>query len=157
LAPFTTGSDPFTAVSTLGNVNKAVRTCAVEPLHVDTPEGQGLVASSRACEPLNAHWNSVSPLQLLSVVAIDPVESTMMATFHDPEPVLLDVPCMDAVAVAFTARVFTPNKAMKAVLILVLFVTTTALAEVVLVHVDPTGISMLTHRVNTEVATVPPE
>ena len=110
--------------NTFGNVNRLTLTFAFEPLQPVTPLGQGFVDWRRLCTPLNAHWNSVSPPQLLSTVAIDPVESRMIATFHG-----CDEPCMDAVAVAPSERVLTPNKAIKYVLIVVLFLTTTAFGE----------------------------
>jgi hypothetical protein len=91
-------------------------------------------------------------LQFESELAIEPVESTIMAIFHGS-----DAPCMEAVAVAETLSVRTPNRAMKSVLMLVVFLTTTALAEVPLVQEEPAGMSMFTHLVDTDVVTVPPE
>ena len=73
---------PLYDVNTFGNVNRLMRIFEPRPLQVVRPEGQGGEASSIACVPLNAHWNSVWLLQLLSTVAMDPVESMMMATFH---------------------------------------------------------------------------
>jgi hypothetical protein len=85
-------------------------------------------------------------------VAIDPVESRMIATFHGS-----DEPCIDAVAVAPTERVFTPNKPITNVFILVLFVTTTAFEEEPEPHEVPFGINMFRHFVDTVVVTVPSE
>jgi hypothetical protein len=76
----------------------------------------------------------------------------MMATFHGSEE-----PCMEAIAVAPTLSVFTPNKPMKNVLIVVLFLTTTALEAVPEPHVVPLGISMFKHLVVTVVVTDPSE
>jgi hypothetical protein len=83
-------------------------------------------------------------------VAIEPVESIMTATFQG-----FVAPCIDAVAVAFTESVFTPNRAMKVVFTVVLLVTTTAFATEVELHVVPFGMSELIHRVFTDVLTVP--
>jgi hypothetical protein len=60
--------------------------------------------------PLNEHWSSVRLPQLLSAVAIDPVVSTMIATFHG-----CAMPCMDAVACATTGIVEIPKIFMKKV------------------------------------------
>jgi hypothetical protein len=90
-------------------------------------------------------------MQLESVFeTIDAVPSKMIATFHG-----CAFPCIEAVAVAFTDRVFTPNRAMKRVFTVVLLVTTTAFAAELELHVWPVGMSMLTHRVCTNVLTVP--
>jgi hypothetical protein len=58
--------------------------------------------------PFIAHWNWETPPQLLSAVAIDPVASWMMATFH-----LFAAPCMDAVAVAEIGMELKPSTLMK--------------------------------------------
>src|ERR1035441_10527389 len=128
----------------LGKVKRATR--KFDPVgQFDTPGGQaGLVAASRLCMPLSAHWNSVTPpAQLLSVVFIDPVESTMMATFQG-----WAMPCMDDVAVADTVTELKPNNFMKNVGTLVDCVTTTALSGAP-GQPDPFGISVLRHFVDT--------
>jgi hypothetical protein len=90
-------------------------------------------------------------MQLESVFeTIDAVPSKMIATFHGSA-----LPCIEAVAVALTERVFTPNRAMKRVFTVVLLVTTTAFAVELVLHVWPVGMRILTHRVCTNVLTVP--
>src|ERR1700722_15949781 len=96
-------------VRTLGNVNRLTLKFAFE-VQLVTPAGQGFVSSRRVCTPLNAHCSSVRLLQLESVVAIEPVVSTTIATFHG-----WATPCMDAVAIAFTVSVLTPKRLMKVV------------------------------------------
>jgi hypothetical protein len=72
----------------------------------------------------------------------------MTATFQVPAPAEPSVePCMDAVAMALTVRVGTPNKPMKNVFTLTLVLATTALWAEPEVQDVPFGISMLTQRV----------
>jgi hypothetical protein len=64
---------------------------------------------------------------------------------------------MDAVAVAETFRVCTPNMPMKSVFIAAVFVTCTAFATELLPHMVPLGISRFRHFVVTVVVTACPE
>ena len=78
--------------------------------------------------------------QLVSVFAIDPVVSTMIATFHG-----CALPCIDAIAVALTVRVLKPNTGIKRVLMVAVSVTFTALGTLPeALQVVPV-ISMLRH------------
>jgi hypothetical protein len=92
-----------------GNENRAMRTLAWLMVQVDIPVGQGFTFASIVCIPLNAHWNSVGDVgQLLSVVAIDPVASSIMAMFHE-----FACPPMDAVAWVATGIDLIPKIPMK--------------------------------------------
>jgi hypothetical protein len=100
--------------------------------------------------PFNAHWNSVTPpVQLESATFIDPVESTMIATFQG-----CTTPCMEAVACAAIGIVEIPNIFMKKVGTLAVSKTWTAFAglgELPVKHFVPAGISKLRHFVVTVV------
>jgi hypothetical protein len=87
---------------------------------------------------------------LVSVALIDPVASSITATFH-----FCETPCIDAVATAEILMVFFPNTAMNVVGMLADSVTCTAFAGEPVPQVVPLGMSVFRHFVDTLVVTVP--
>ena len=87
---------------------------------------------------------------MLSVEAIDPVESTMMATFQG-----FETPPMEAVAVAATGMLLKPNTPRSQVGTLVVSLTWTEFLAGLVVQVDPAGWSELRQAVVTVVVTGP--
>jgi len=116
---------------TPGNEKSATRKSEALLVH-DAPEGHGFTAPNSVAIPLVAHLNSLTLLQLLSVVDIDPVASRMMATFHG-----FALPSMEDVAVADRLMLVFPNALMKYVGMLAVWVTLTAFGAELEVHVFP--------------------